>query len=182
MPLTPFLHTRPYQLLHGKNQTKTMGGRLHGAWRSSTLVLELGSCMGPGFVVQAKHAKRPFHCSSNGELYLSPLFAIPVSFWMSVCLSMDTSWSWPCLSQLNSEADSTISWSTSEFRNEQRCLRFRVAAWSLQSAQSGKDGATSRPWSTGGNSIDMHHGSCSSSSLVACSFFSNLKPEMDQST
>lgn len=47
--------------------------------------------MGPGFVVQAKHVKRPFHCFSNGELYLSPLFLYQFPFGMSVCLSMDTS-------------------------------------------------------------------------------------------
>ena len=45
--------------------------RLHGAWCSSTLGVGV---MDPGFVVQAKHVKRPFHCFSNGELYLSPLF------------------------------------------------------------------------------------------------------------
>lgn len=144
--------------------------------------LGVGVMHGPWFCSASKACQEALSLFLERGALLVSSFSIPVSFWMSVCLSMDTSWSWPCLSQLNSEADSTISWSTSEFRNEQRCLRFRVAAWSLQSAQSGKDGATSRPWSTGGNSIDMHHGSCSSSSLVACSFFSNLKPEMDQST
>lgn len=144
--------------------------------------LGVGVMHGPWFCSASKACQEALSLFlERGALLVSSF--CNTSFLLDVCLSVHGHiLILACLSQLNSEADSTIPWSTSEFRNEQRRLRFRVAAWSLQSAHSSKDGATSRPWSTGGNSIDMHHGSCSSSSLVACSFFSNLKPEMDQST
>jgi hypothetical protein len=76
---------RPNQLQYmARIKQKQRGERLHGVWCSSTLGVGV---MGPGFVVQAKHVKRLFHCFSNGELYLSPFFfSILVSFW-DVCLS-----------------------------------------------------------------------------------------------